>query len=126
MKNEDSQIVKVQEGNDQEKAQSERNSHPKSYILKCFVVLYVFSFPPAVYVGTLNLIASIPGPSILTYTKKTYCKPSEQLFPNRWPLSYPILTKNMKTHIRCKQHKNSTPIHNTIRTTTEVSPWKDQ
>ena len=33
---------------------------------KCFVVFYVFSFPSAVYVGTLNLIASIPGPSILT------------------------------------------------------------
>ena len=33
---------------------------------KCFVVFCVFSFPPAVYVGTLNLIASIPGPSILT------------------------------------------------------------
>ena len=33
---------------------------------KCFVVFYVFSFPPGVYVGTLNLIASIPGPSILT------------------------------------------------------------
>ena len=31
---------------------------------KCFVV---FPFPPAVYVGTLNLIASIPGPSILTF-----------------------------------------------------------
>ena len=26
---------------------------------KCFVVLYIFSFPPGVYVGTLNLIASI-------------------------------------------------------------------
>ena len=35
----------------------------------CFVVLYVFSFPPAVYVGTLNLIASIPGPSFLTLIK---------------------------------------------------------
>ena len=34
---------------------------------KCFVVLYVFSFPPALYVGTFNLIASIPGPSILTF-----------------------------------------------------------
>ena len=33
---------------------------------KCFVVFYVFSLPPGVYVGTLNLIASIPGPSILT------------------------------------------------------------
>ena len=29
-------------------------------------MFYVFSFPLAVYVGTLNLIASIPGPSILT------------------------------------------------------------
>ena len=33
---------------------------------KCFVVFYVFSFPAGVYVGTLNLIESIPGPSILT------------------------------------------------------------
>ena len=29
-------------------------------------MFYVFSFPPGVYVGTLNLIASIPGLSILT------------------------------------------------------------
>ena len=28
---------------------------------KCFVVFYVFSFPPVVYVGALNLISSIPG-----------------------------------------------------------------
>ena len=34
---------------------------------KCFVVFYVFSFPPTVYVRTLNLIALIPGPSILTF-----------------------------------------------------------
>ena len=33
---------------------------------KCFVVFYVFSFPAGVYAGTLNLIASIPDPSILT------------------------------------------------------------
>ena len=26
-------------------------------------------------------------------------------FPNRWPLSYLNLTKNMKTHIRRQQHK---------------------
>ena len=32
----------------------------------------------------------------------------------------------MKTHIRCKEHKNSTPRHKTKRTTTEVSPWNDQ
>ena len=27
-------------------------------------------------------------------------------FPNRWPLSYLNLTKNMKTYIRHQQHKN--------------------
>ena len=32
---------------------------------KCFV-MYLFFFPPGVYVETLNLIASIPGPYILT------------------------------------------------------------
>ena len=32
---------------------------------KCFL-FYVFSFPPGVYVGTLNLIALIPGSSVLT------------------------------------------------------------
>ena len=39
-------------------------------ILKCFVVFYVFSFPPGVYVGTLNLNASFSGPSILTFVEK--------------------------------------------------------
>ena len=29
---------------------------------KCFVMFCVFYFPPGVYVGSLNLIASIPGP----------------------------------------------------------------
>ena len=57
---------------------------------------------------------------------KTCRKPSEQLFPNRRPFSYLNRTKNMKTYIRLKQHKNSTPKHKTIRTTTEVSPWNDQ
>ena len=33
---------------------------------KCFVVFNLFSLTPGVYVGTLNLIASIPGPSVLT------------------------------------------------------------
>ena len=33
---------------------------------KHFVVFYIFSFPSGVYVGPLNLIASIPGHSILT------------------------------------------------------------
>ena len=54
-------------------------------------------------------------------TKGTYRKQTEHIFPNRRPLSYPNLTKYMKTYIRCKQHKNSTPKHKTIRTTTEVA-----
>ena len=36
---------------------------------------------------------------------ETYRKPNEQLFPNRWPLSYLNLTKNMETYIRRQQHK---------------------
>ena len=49
-------------------------------------------------------------------------------FPNRWPLSYLNLTKNMKTYIRRQQHKKifKTPRHKTKRTTTEVSTWNDQ
>ena len=34
-------------------------------VLKCFVLFYVFSLSPGVYVGTLNLIASIPGPEVI-------------------------------------------------------------
>ena len=33
-------------------------------------MFYVFSFPAGVYVGTFNLIASIPGPSFLTSDEK--------------------------------------------------------
>ena len=44
-----------------------------------------------------------------TYTKKTYRQPSEQLFFNRWLLSNPNLTKNVK-----------------ITTTKEVSPSNDK
>ena len=40
---------------------------------------------------------------------KTYRKPSEQLFPNRRPLSNLNFNKNMKTHIRIKQYNNLTP-----------------
>ena len=40
---------------------------------KCFVVFYVFSFPPGVCVGTSNLIASIPGPSILAIFDTHLC-----------------------------------------------------
>ena len=31
----------------------------------------------------------------------------------QWPHHYPNLNKNMKTYIRFKQHKNSTPKHTT-------------
>ena len=53
-------------------------------------------------------------------------KPIEQLFPNRLPLNYPNLNKNMKTYKSFKHHKNSTPKHKTNGTTTEVLPWNDQ
>ena len=63
------QSKKVQVGNDHEMAQSERNSHSTK--------------PRDVKKLKLN---------IDTYSKKTYHKPSEQIFPNWWPLSYPNLT----------------------------------
>ena len=66
---------KVQVGNDQEKAQSEKDSHSK------------------------NRGGGKPNQQPGTYTMKTYCKPNEQYFPNRWPLSYLNLTKNMKTYV---------------------------
>ena len=53
---------------------------------KCFVVLYVFSFP-GVYVGTLNLIASIPDSSILiSLTKSSWQKYDGRLrlFIDQW------------------------------------------
>ena len=46
---------------------------------------------------------------IIRYLYFKYRKPSEQLSSNRWLLSCPNLNENMKTYIRCKQHKNSTP-----------------
>ena len=63
-----------------------------------------------------------------TYTKihVTYhtCKPSEQLFANRWPLSYMCtnLTKFIKTYTRCtdyiyeKEHKVQTAQKFNIKT----------
>ena len=47
----------------------ERASHsalPSVLSEKCFVTFYEFSFPPGVYVGTLNVTAPIPGPTFLT------------------------------------------------------------
>ena len=63
----------AQVGNDQEMAQSERNSH-------------------SINRGVGKKLKWHLG----TCTKKTYSKPSEQLFPNRRPLSYLNWTKIWK------------------------------
>ena len=60
---------KVQVGNNQEMAQSERNTH------------------------SINRGWEKTKMTLSTYTRKTYSKPSEQLFPNRRPLSYLNWTK---------------------------------
>ena len=53
-------------------------------------MFYVFSFPVGVYVGTLNLIASIPVPSILT-SLVTAIKPPEG---NNWVISLEDVAKD--------------------------------
>ena len=40
-------------------------------------------------------------------TKRTYGQPSEQLFPNRWPLSNRNRTKNNMNTCKVKRHRNS-------------------
>ena len=51
----------------------ERTSHLALQLSCPKIFCGVFSFPPGVYVGTLDLIiASIPGPSILTLLFKQY------------------------------------------------------
>ena len=72
---------KVQVGKDQEKAQSEKDSHSK------------------------NLGGKKPNQQSGTYTMKHIVSRMSSYFPNRWPLSYLNLTKNMKTYIRRQQHK---------------------
>ena len=72
---------KVQVGKDQEKAQSEKDSHSK------------------------NRGGKKPNQQSGTYTMKHIVSRMSSYFPNRWPLSYLILTKNMKTYIRRQQHK---------------------
>ena len=74
-------IKKVQVGKDQEKAQSEKDSHSK------------------------NRGGKKPNQQSGTYTMKHIVTRMSSYFPNRWPLSYLNLTKNMKTHIRRQQHK---------------------
>ena len=73
---------KVQVGKDQEKAQSEKDSHSK------------------------NRGGKKPNQQSGTYTMKHIVSRMSSYFPNRWPLSYLNLTKNMKTYIRRQQHKN--------------------
>ena len=94
---------KAQVGKDQEKAQSEKDSHSK------------------------NRGGKKPNQQPGTYTMKHIVSRMSSYFPNRWPLSYLNLTKNMETYTRRQQHKKCyTPRHKTKRTTTEVSTWNDQ
>ena len=72
---------KEQVGKDQEKAQSEKDSHSK------------------------NRGGKKPNSQSGTYTMKHIVSRMSSYFPNRWPLSYLNLTKNMKTYIRRQQHK---------------------
>ena len=72
---------KVQVGKDQEKAQSERDSHSK------------------------NRGGKKPNYQSGTYAMKHIVSQMSSYFPNRWPLSYLNLIKNMKTYIRRQQHK---------------------
>ena len=69
----------VQVGKDQEKAQSEKDSHSK------------------------NRGGKKPNLQSGTYTMKHIVSRMSSYFPNRWPLSYLNLTKNMKTYIRRQQ-----------------------
>ena len=63
--------TKVQVGKDQEKAQSEKDSHSK------------------------NRGGKKPNQQPGTYTMKHTASRMSSYFPNRWPLSYLNLTKNM-------------------------------
>ena len=76
---------KVQVGKDQEKAQSEKDSHSKKRG------------------GEKNNKKNNKKSG--TYTMKHIISRMSSYFPNRWPLSYLNLTKTMKTHIRRQQHK---------------------
>ena len=51
-------------------------------------------------------------------TKRTYSQPNEQLFPKRWPLSYPNRPKNNMNTRKVKRHRNSDTKNRQQRTTT--------
>ena len=59
-------------------------------------------------------------------TKRTYGQPSEQLFPNRWPLSNPNRTENNMNKRKVKCHRNSEAKNRQQRTTTKLPPWNGQ
>ena len=73
---------------------------------KCLIVSLVFSHL-GFWSGNLFLIAPFPDLCLLvpTYTMKHIVSRMSSYFPNRWPVSYLNLTKNMKTYIRRQQHK---------------------
>ena len=56
---------------------------------------------------------------------ETYRKPSEQLFPNRRPLSYPNFSQTLLKHENARKVQTTQKSNSTIETTTEVSPWND-
>ena len=88
---------KVQVGKDQEKAQSKKDFHSKNRGWKK------------------------PNEQSGTYTMKHIVSRMSSYFPNRWPLSYLNLTKNMKTHIRRQQHKKI--IHQDIKQKENYERW---
>ena len=53
-----------------------------------------------------------------------YGKPSDQLFPKRWPLSNPDQTKDTINKYKVKRHKNYDINNRQQRATTELTPWK--
>ena len=94
---------KVQVGKDQEKAHSEKDSHSK------------------------NRGGKQTNQQSGTCTMKHIVSRMSSYFPNRWPLSYLNLIKNMKTYIRRQQHKiklNTKTLNK--KNHQEVSPWNDQ
>ena len=88
-------VEKVQVGKDQEKAQSENDSYSKK--------------PRSGKTQTNNQVL-IPCKHIVSRMSS--------YFPNRWSLSYLILTKNMKAYIR---RKNLTLLTNKILKSKQVS-----
>ena len=82
---------KVQVGKDQEKAQSEKDSHSK------------------------NRGGKKPNQQPGTYIMKHIVIRMSSHFPNRWPLSYLYLTKNTKTHTKTLSLLSKKGLHHQTR-----------